>query len=203
MANGGVVGSRVYVNKVFSSVARPGIVSVQVPEERAVLSEDPSGNNFDTITPRILVKAGDNLFQDMAVELMFRIFNFVWRQDRELFPDPEKVPFSYTYSVLPTGNRKGIMETLTDVVPLNHYDWAKWVTEKGHSSAVKDLMMRSAAGSFVGAYVLGCRDRHWDNIMLKNECMLLHIDFGFVLGSVPPSKSSFCLSESNASSPVR
>ncbi|KAA8495605.1 Phosphatidylinositol 3-kinase 1 [Porphyridium purpureum] len=185
-----LVGSRVFVNKVFSSVARPGILSVQTTEEGVNIAETVSSFSQDaflSFEPKVLVKAGDDLLQDMSVELMFRLFNFMWRVDRESFPDPEKVPYSYVYDVMPTGHKQGLMEVLTEVRPLNHYDWGTWVAERGSKSAeIRDMMLRSAAGSFVAAYVLGARDRHWDNIMVKNGSMLLHIDFGFVLGSTPP-----------------
>jgi len=41
----------------------------------------------------------------------------------------------------------------------------------------------SAAGAFIGSYVLGVRDRHSDNIIIhKTDGYLFHIDFGHVLG---------------------
>ena len=44
-------------------------------------------------------------------------------------------------------------------------------------------MATSAIGSYIAAYILGCRDRHWDNILIntKTAC-LFHIDFGHILG---------------------
>lgn len=187
--NAGVAGNRVYVNKVFTSVARPGIVSVQIaPEESEVEieEEDFICKEFKSLDPKLLVKEGDNLMQDMNVELMFRMFNYIWRKDKQSFPDPDKVPFSYVYDVMPTGLVKGIMEVLTNVNPLNHYKWDEWAKEYGQKPEVRDLMLRSAAGSYVAAYVIGAGDRHWDNVMIKGHAMLLHIDFGFVMGDKAP-----------------
>lgn len=56
------------------------------------------------------------------------------------------------------------------------YDWSQidsfTVDEK------KSLIL-SAAGSFVGAFVLGVRDRHRDNMMISDKAEFFHIDFGF------------------------
>lgn len=185
----GVAGNRVYVNKVFTSVARPGIVSVEVAPEKSAIEieeEDFFCKEFKSLDPKLLVKEGDNLMQDMNVEILFRVFNYIWRKDNQTFPDPNNVPFSYVYDVMPTGLVKGVMEVLTKVSPLNHYKWDDWAKEYGQKPEVQDLMLRSAAGSYVAAYVLGAGDRHWDNVMIKGHAMLLHIDFGFVMGDKAP-----------------
>jgi len=197
--HGGISGSRVYVDKVFSSVAAPGIVSLQVALEESAIELEPEVkgsdskhalvNNADhlkSLDPRILVKSGDDLFQDSGVELIFRVFNYIWRTDEERFPDSDKVPFSYAYDVLPTGKEQGLMEVLTNIEPLNHYSWKDWVRKYGKSKEICDLMLRSAAGSYIAAYVVGARDRHWDNVVIKDSSMLVQIDFGYVLGGQAP-----------------
>ena len=46
-----------------------------------------------------------------------------------------------------------------------------------------DNFVRSLAGFDVASYILGLADRHNDNIMIRRDGKLLHIDFGHFLGN--------------------
>ena len=43
----------------------------------------------------------------------------------------------------------------------------------------------SMAGSYVACWILGIRDRHQDNMMIHNNRIFIHIDFGFILNEQP------------------
>ena len=44
-------------------------------------------------------------------------------------------------------------------------------------------LLSSAAASYIGSFVCGVKDRHFDNILLRTtDCTLFHIDFGYCLG---------------------
>ncbi|GAB0495829.1 hypothetical protein MMPV_007136 [Pyropia vietnamensis] len=197
----GVLVSHAKVVKVFSSIARPMIVQLSNPHPEARVrnmgvpspqqaKEDQEAENADlpsheVCSPDVIVKKGDNLLQDMSMEIMFRCFNSIWQRS-ERFSNPDTIPYAYCYEVIPTGPRVGFMEAVTSLESLRDFDWEKWAVRiKAHPGAVEN-MVRSAAGAYVAAYVLGAADRHWHNILIKECSTILHIDFGYILTQAPP-----------------
>ena len=49
----------------------------------------------------------------------------------------------------------------------------------------------SNAGYAVATYFLAVGDRHLENLLVKNNGDLFHLDFGFILGNNPKSKGDF------------
>jgi hypothetical protein len=178
----GVVGGAV-VRKVFSSIARPMIIELRRPMEDCWIDDEGS---HESVSPNLLVKEGDNLGQDMCVEIMFRCFNQIWNESPEIFPDPEQTPLAFPYEVFPTDIKRGFMEAVSGLESLKDFDWEDWKLTKAVDRKNVIRMVMSAAGSYVGAYILGAADRHQDNVQIKDGTTMLHIDFGFLLGSTPP-----------------
>ena len=62
-----------------------------------------------------------------------------------------------------------------------------WLKAQNHAedkwNDVVDNFVRSCAGYCVASFVLGLGDRHADNIMVKKNGLLFHIDFGHFLGN--------------------
>jgi len=44
---------------------------------------------------------------------------------------------------------------------------------------------RTMIGSYLACWVLGIRDRHQDNMMIKDNSTFFHIDFGFIFNDAP------------------
>eukprot|EP00178_Gracilaria_changii_P025835 TRINITY_DN793_c1_g1_i2.p1 TRINITY_DN793_c1_g1~~TRINITY_DN793_c1_g1_i2.p1 ORF type:complete len:531 (+),score=63.29 TRINITY_DN793_c1_g1_i2:4181-5773(+) len=145
-----LVGS-VVVRKVFASLTRPMIVQLCVPLEDADWERD----EHMVLPPDLLVKNGDNLMRDMAVEMTFHVFNHIWASSPLINSRYTKPPYSHCFEVFPTATGRGFMETMTGLVSLKEFDWKKWRKSfESDPDRVED-MLRSAAGSYIGTYVTG------------------------------------------------
>jgi phosphatidylinositol 3-kinase len=140
-------------------------------------------------THKCMFKIGDDLRQDQLiiqmVQLMDRLLKRM-RLDLRLTP----------YCVLATSRWNGLVEFVDDSMPLRHVkDIRAFLRAQRPSSApsadlgiepeVLDNFVKSCAGYAVITYVLGIGDRHLDNIMLKTNGELFHIDFGYIFGRDP------------------
>lgn len=146
-----VIGS-VVVRKVFSSIARPMIIELRVPMENADLDSD---DQHITVRPGLLVKEGDNLMQDLGVEVMFQCFNHVWAHSSVYANKESEMPFSVSYEVFPTSPSQGFMEAVTGLTSLKTFDWRMWKNKYGQNQDRVCEMMRSTVGAYVGTYVCG------------------------------------------------
>jgi hypothetical protein len=142
----------VKVKKVFSSIARPMIVELRSMMEGGEIGVD---DHHVAQNPMLLVKEGDNLGQDLSVELLFRCFNTIWQNSPDLFPNPDIAPYSFAYEVFPTSAKQGFMEAVSGLISLKDFDWNNWISIYGNDPNAVQRMISSAAGSYIGAYILG------------------------------------------------
>eukprot|EP00019_Armaparvus_languidus_P003104 CAMPEP_0168590316 /NCGR_PEP_ID=MMETSP0420-20121227/6501_1 /TAXON_ID=498008 /ORGANISM="Pessonella sp." /LENGTH=891 /DNA_ID=CAMNT_0008625963 /DNA_START=203 /DNA_END=2874 /DNA_ORIENTATION=- len=143
----------------------------------------------------IIFKAGDDLRQDMLTLQMIRLMDRLWQDQRlDLRMEP--------YGCIATGDEIGMIQVVLDSETTANITAAaggvtaafrsdpllKWFesTAADRQLAMRQLVgvfARSLAGYCVATYVLGIGDRHNDNVMVRRNGQLFHIDFGHFLGN--------------------
>jgi len=134
----------------------------------------------DQTTSKVIIKKGDDLRKDWFTMTMFNVFNELW-ETSPLLTNKLK-PHLHTYKVVPLENDFGLIECVDEISSVAEYDWEKL---RGMSIKDKKMFIASAAGSFVASWVLGIRDRHKDNMLIKNTKFFFHIDFGHLFNEKP------------------
>ena len=187
---------------------RQRIVS-SVPERATVFKSamSPLGLTFNTVEARlgddaarrsvreqysVIFKSGDDLRQD---QLVLQIIMLMDKLLREQGLDLKLTP----YRALATGPGQGLVERVPDCQPLaqvlkeNSNDIRRYL-EHLHPApdaqyridpTVLETYVKSCAGYCVAMYLLGVGDRHNDNLMLRSNGALFHIDFGYLFGRDP------------------
>ncbi|KAG5679471.1 hypothetical protein PVAND_009036 [Polypedilum vanderplanki] len=148
---------------------------------------DPHGREI-----QIIYKEGDDLRQDMLILQMLRIMERLWMHNGYDF----KLSI-YNCINMENGNM-GMIEPVSDSETVANilknsgpfpkkealFEWIKKHnnTEELLNTAI-DNFTKSCAGYCVATYVLGIADRHPNNIMVKTNGQMFHIDFGHILGN--------------------
>eukprot|EP00494_Astrolonche_serrata_P000503 UN00507 len=127
---------------------------------------------------KVLLKVGDDMRQDANAMKMFRMMNYLWANASNVYKKRNPI-VALTYHVVPIDNDKGMVEFIEPVKTLQKVlDY-----QKKFGFQELNRLIATASGSYIASYVLGVRDRHWDNVLIKDDDTLFHIDFGFCLGS--------------------
>jgi hypothetical protein len=158
----------------------------------AVASAMPPG--VPPATYRVIFKNGDDMRQDQLIIQMVRLMD---AQLKRVGLDLCLTP----YAVLATSMTSGVMEMVLDSLPVSavmeKYPRSNPVqaflrekhpddtAEYGIDPEVMDTYVKSCAGYCVITYLLGIGDRHLDNIMLRGDGHLFHLDFGYIFGRDP------------------
>ena len=140
-----------------------------------------------------MLKCGDDLRMDMVTLQLFKAMQSLW------YDNGLKLKMSL-YKVLCTGNEQGMLEMVTNSETLanihvkeggainqlfNKAGIKNWIEKncnlKIPQEAVENFMLSNVAYC-LATFVLGIGDRHNDNIMIKKNGELFHIDFGHFLG---------------------
>lgn len=142
---------------------------------------------------RFMVKNGDDLRQDQLIMQMFILMDRLLKKvnlDLKLTP----------YRILATGANDGLMEFVQDSYPVSyvvsHFESPQIMNflrkhnpdpgaEFGVAPEALNTYVKSLAGYCVLTYLLGIGDRHLDNLMMKAQGHMFHIDFGYIFGADP------------------
>eukprot|EP00493_Phyllostaurus_siculus_P003333 UN03348 len=127
----------------------------------------------------------DDLRQDQMIIQLLNLMDKLLIQenlDMELMPVP----------VLATSPTTGFMEfiekqsAVAKALMKNQNDIRVFLLRNSSNlEASLQRFAKSCAGYSMIMYLLGIGDRHLDNILLKHDCRLVHIDFGYVFGDDP------------------
>lgn len=162
---------RLEIRHIFKSNAKPLLIDCYLR------------NKFTPISSFIL-KYGDDLRRDAAVLMMFKFMNVLWADNSCRYNNKQIA--ALTYKCFPLGPDYGIIELIPNCQTM------KDITEKYVTNNKKKLnklsddflntLIATCAGSFMAAYIMGIRDRHYDNILVTDQGTIFHIDFGYMLG---------------------
>ena len=149
---------------------------------------DPLGNPIVA-----MLKCGDDLRMDMVTLQLFQSMQTLW------FEHGLQVKMAL-YKVLCTGNMQGMLEMVTNSDTLANIhvqeggaikqlfsiaavlNWIEKNCKTVSLAEAKENFLESNVAYCLATFVLGIGDRHNDNIMMKKNGELFHIDFGHFLG---------------------
>nr|XP_043607077.1 phosphatidylinositol 3-kinase, root isoform [Erigeron canadensis] len=139
---------------------------------------------------KIIFKKGDDLRQDQLVVQMVSLMDRLLKlENLDLHLTP--------YGVLATGHDEGMLEfipskslaqILSEHRSITSYLQKFHPDEEGPfgiTATCLETFIKSCAGYSVITYILGIGDRHLDNLLLRDDGRLFHVDFGYILGRDP------------------
>ncbi|KPA77138.1 putative phosphatidylinositol 3-kinase 2 [Leptomonas pyrrhocoris] len=142
----------------------------------------------------VIFKTGDDLRQDLLTLQLLELMDSLWKAaglDLHLIP----------YGCISTGEGVGMIEVVLNsdtIANITRHEggaqaafseeplinWLRQFNcERNEVERCLWNFVFSVAGYTVATYVLGIGDRHNDNIMLRQDGTLFHIDFGHFLGN--------------------
>ncbi|KAK1281022.1 hypothetical protein QJS04_geneDACA003033 [Acorus gramineus] len=139
---------------------------------------------------KVIFKKGDDIRQDQLVVQMVSLMDRLLKlENLDLHLTP--------YRVLATGPDEGMLEFIPSsslAQILSEHRSIVTYLQKFHpdedgpfgiTATCLETFIKSCAGYSVITYILGIGDRHLDNLLLRDDGRLFHVDFGFILGRDP------------------
>jgi phosphatidylinositol kinase/protein kinase (PI-3 family) len=130
----------------------------------------------------------EDIRKDLAIMNLISLADMILKNEEGM--DLELV----TYNILPTSKYSGLIEVIEDCDTIYYIQQSlnstilNYILEINGDMKVKEVrnqFIKSTAAYCVITYLFGIGDRHLDNIMVKKDGRLFHIDFGYILGNDP------------------
>ncbi|GLU21630.1 hypothetical protein SLE2022_377590 [Rubroshorea leprosula] len=192
----GLLSELTYFDEPIRSPLTPSVlITGIVPSESSIFKSalHPLRLTFRTAnggTCKIIFKKGDDLRQDQLVVQMVSLMDRLLKlENLDLHLTP--------YKVLATGQDEGMLEfipsrSLAQIIS-EHRSIISYLQKFhpdehgpfGITASCLETFIKSCAGYSVITYILGIGDRHLDNLLLRDDGRLFHVDFGFILGRDP------------------
>ena len=170
--------------KIFSSATQPIKYTFDISQDTQKYNKEKENiSKFE-----LIFKTGDDLRQD---QLILQIISYM---DELLKKSFQEYGFT-TYKVMAMSKNNGIVEfiskskTIQDINNLGEKNPIKNYLEKNNNKLELKKKLQnfllSCVGYCVVTYILGIGDRHLENLMVKEDGKMFHIDFGYILGNDP------------------
>ncbi|XP_078174291.1 vacuolar protein sorting 34 isoform X2 [Carex rostrata] len=192
----GLLSELTYFDEPIRSPLEPStLIKGIVPHESSIFKSalHPLKLTFRTEnggTSKVIFKKGDDLRQDQLVIQMVSLMDRLLKlENLDLHLTP--------YQVLATGQDEGMLQfipssTLAQILSENRSIIAylqKFHPDEegpfGITAQCLETFIKSCAGYSVITYILGVGDRHLDNLLLRDDGRLFHVDFAYILGQDP------------------
>ncbi|GAB2280474.1 hypothetical protein Dimus_015102 [Dionaea muscipula] len=192
----GLLSELAYFDEPMRSPLAPGVlITGIIPSECGIFKSalSPLRLTFRTAdgeSCKIIFKKGDDLRQDQLVVQMVSLMDRLLKlENLDLHLTP--------YRVLATGHDEGMLEFIPSrplAQVLSEHRSIIGFLQKFHPDAgapfgitatCLETFIKSCAGYSVITYILGIGDRHLDNLLLRDDGRIFHVDFAFILGRDP------------------
>ncbi|KAJ4711089.1 Phosphatidylinositol 3-kinase [Melia azedarach] len=192
----GLLSELTYFEEPIRSPLAPNIlITGIVPSESSIFKSalHPLRLTFRTASGgicKMIFKKGDDIRQDQLVVQMVSLMDRLLKlENLDLHLTP--------YKVLATGQDEGMLEfipsgSLAQILS-EHRSIISYLQKFhpdehgpfGITATCLETFIKSCAGYSVITYILGIGDRHLDNLLLRDDGGLFHVDFGYILGRDP------------------
>ena len=134
-----------------------------------------------------IAKANDDMIQEMFALQLIKKFEEIFKNVSIFVKSYEVIITSQTSGLIEFLNNSnsidGILKNIPKEWDLNNFFRAFF--RGGKFKKAQENFANSLAGFCLLSYYLDIKDRHNGNIMINSEGRIMHIDFGFLLGTSP------------------